>query len=113
MAFPAAGRAAEMHPAVERELLERKPLAASRALLLRDGLNTSHCFCDTFSAERLNRENLDGGLQASMFSTTPFPRCEPVQEGEVLSVLCEGISNVVTSSVSSWSSCREAASGSA
>jgi hypothetical protein len=87
MAFPAAGRAAEMHPTVERELLEREPFAAPRALLLRDGLNTSHCFCDTFSAERLNRENLDGGLQASMFSTTPSPGVSPSGGRSALSAL--------------------------
>jgi hypothetical protein len=76
-----------MHPTVERELLERKPFAAPRALLLRDGLNTSHCFCDTFSAERLNRENLDGGLQASMFSTTPSPGVSPSGGRSALSAL--------------------------
>jgi hypothetical protein len=71
MAFPAAGRAAEMHVTVAREFLERKPFAAPRALLLRDGLNFH--FCDTFSVERLFRRKLDGGLQTSMFSMIPVP----------------------------------------
>jgi hypothetical protein len=43
MAYPATRRDTEMHPAVARELLERKPLTAPRALLLRHGLNAGHC----------------------------------------------------------------------
>jgi hypothetical protein len=43
MALPALRRNTEMHPPVARELLERKPLAAPRALLLRHGLNAGHC----------------------------------------------------------------------
>jgi hypothetical protein len=39
---PATGRAAKMHPPITRERLERKPLTAARALLLRDGLNANH-----------------------------------------------------------------------
>lgn len=42
MAFPAAGRAAEMHPPAASELLERKPRGASRTPLLRDRLNAGH-----------------------------------------------------------------------
>jgi hypothetical protein len=42
MTLPATRRPAEMHPPVTRKLLERKPLTAARALLLRDRLNNNH-----------------------------------------------------------------------
>jgi hypothetical protein len=44
-----------MHPAIEREPLERKQFGAPRTALLRHGLSAGHCFCARFSAERFSR----------------------------------------------------------